>query len=61
MQAQAENDQRAPPIPQGGGAPQTLRIWLLGSFRMSVGSRSIGEEEWHLRKAGSLIKLLALA
>jgi predicted ATPase/DNA-binding SARP family transcriptional activator/DNA-binding CsgD family transcriptional regulator len=28
---------------------------------MSVGSRSIGEEEWHLRKAGSLIKLLALA
>jgi predicted ATPase/DNA-binding SARP family transcriptional activator len=61
MQAQAENDQRAPPIPQGGGAPQTLRIWLLGGFRMSVGSRSIGEEDWHLRKAGSLIKQLALA
>ncbi|HET6660387.1 MAG TPA: BTAD domain-containing putative transcriptional regulator, partial [Rubrobacter sp.] len=61
MQAQAENDQRAPPIPQGGGAPETLRIWLLGGFRMSVGSRSIGEEEWHLRKAGSLLKLLALA
>jgi len=26
-----------------------------------VGSRSIGEEEWRLRKAASLIKLLALA
>src|SRR5918995_5013164 len=61
MQAQAERDQRAPPTPQGGAAPQTLRIWLLGGFRVSVGSRSIGEEEWHLRKAGSLLKLLALA
>ncbi|HEY6712996.1 MAG TPA: tetratricopeptide repeat protein [Rubrobacter sp.] len=61
MQAQAEHDQRAPPTPQGGGAPQTLRIWLLGGFRVSVGSRSIGEEEWHLRKAGSLLKVLALS
>ena len=26
-----------------------------------MGSRSIGEEEWRLRKAASLIKLLALA
>jgi predicted ATPase/DNA-binding SARP family transcriptional activator/DNA-binding CsgD family transcriptional regulator len=61
MKAQAEHDQRAPPIPQGGGAPQTLRLWLLGGFRVSVGSRSIGEQEWHLRKAGSLLKLLALS
>jgi predicted ATPase/DNA-binding SARP family transcriptional activator/DNA-binding NarL/FixJ family response regulator len=61
MQAQAEHDQRAPPTPQGGGAPETLRIWLLGGFRVSVGSRSIGEEEWHLRKAQSLLKVLALA
>src|SRR5918995_4223105 len=61
MQAQAEHDQRAPPTPQGGGAPQTLRIWLLGGFRISVGSRSIAEEEWHLRKAGSLLKVLALS
>src|SRR5918994_3108325 len=60
MKAQAEHDQRAPPIPQGGAAPQTLRLWLLGGFRVSVGSRSIGEEEWHLRKATSLLKLLAL-
>jgi DNA-binding SARP family transcriptional activator/DNA-binding CsgD family transcriptional regulator len=61
MQAQAEHDRRAPPTPQGGGGPETLRLWLLGGFKVSVGSRSIGEEEWHLRKAGSLLKLLALA
>jgi predicted ATPase/DNA-binding SARP family transcriptional activator/DNA-binding CsgD family transcriptional regulator len=61
MQAQAEHDQRAPRTPQGGGAPETLRIWLLGNFRVSVGSRSIGEEEWHLRKSRSLLKVLALS
>ncbi len=52
---------RAPPTAQGGGAPETLRLWLLGGFKLSVGSRSIGEEEWHLRKAGSLLKVLALS
>src|SRR5215210_4461688 len=61
MQAQAEHDQRAPPTPQGGGAPETLRLWLLGGFKVSVGSRSIGEQEWHLRKAQSLLKVLALS
>jgi DNA-binding SARP family transcriptional activator len=61
MRAQAEHDQRDPPTPQGGGAPETLRIWLLGGFRVSVGSRSIGEEEWQLRKARSLLKVLALS
>src|SRR5215203_2646762 len=61
MQTQAEHDQRTPPTPQGGGAPETLRIWLLGGFKVSVGSRSIGEQEWHLRTAVSLLKLLALA
>ncbi len=38
-----------------------MRIWLLGGFRVLVGSRSIGEDEWRLKKAGSLLKLLALA
>src|SRR5919107_203044 len=61
MQAQAEHDQWAQPTPQGGRAPETLRIWLLGGFRVSVGSRSIGEQEWHLRKARSLLKVLALS
>ncbi len=44
-----------------GGEPEAVRIWLLGGFRVSVGSRSIREEEWRLKKAGSLLKLLALA
>ena len=61
MQARAERDRRSPPTLQGGGAPETLRIWLLGGLKVSVGSRSIREEEWHLRKAGSLLKVLALA
>ena len=43
------------------GEVEALRTWLLGGFRMSVGpSRSIGDEDWHLRKAGNLVKLLAL-
>ena len=42
-------------------APQRLAIQLLGDFRVSVGSRTIAEREWTLRKAKSLVKLLALA
>jgi predicted ATPase/DNA-binding SARP family transcriptional activator/DNA-binding CsgD family transcriptional regulator len=38
-----------------------MRIWLLGGFRVSVGPRSIAGEAWRLRKAASLLKLLALA
>jgi predicted ATPase/DNA-binding SARP family transcriptional activator/DNA-binding CsgD family transcriptional regulator len=39
-----------------------VRIWLLEGFRVSVGpSRSIGEDEWRLKKSASLVKLLALA
>ncbi len=38
-----------------------LRVSLLGRFEVSVGSRIIGEEAWRLRKAASLVKLLALA
>jgi DNA-binding SARP family transcriptional activator len=37
-----------------------MRIWLLGGFRAAVGSRAIGEGAWRLRKAASLLKLLAL-
>src|SRR5215212_4814665 len=40
--------------------PEAVRIWLLGQFRLCVGSRTIEEKEWRLRKAASLIKLLAL-
>lgn len=43
-----------------GGKPEAVRIWLLGGFRVSVGSRTVKGAKWRLRKAGSLIKLLAL-
>ena len=38
-----------------------MRVWLLGGFRVSVGTRTVEEGEWRLRKAASLVKLLALA
>ncbi|MBA3637406.1 MAG: hypothetical protein H0W57_13465 [Rubrobacteraceae bacterium] len=38
-----------------------MRIWLLGGFRVSVGARTIEKDAWRLRKAASLVKLLALA
>jgi DNA-binding SARP family transcriptional activator len=40
---------------------EAVRIRLLGGFGVSVGSRTIGEGEWPLRKAANLVKLLALA
>ncbi len=36
------------------------RAWLLGGVRVSVGPRTIGEEEWRLKQAGSPLKLLAV-
>jgi predicted ATPase/DNA-binding SARP family transcriptional activator/DNA-binding CsgD family transcriptional regulator len=44
-----------------GGEPEAVRVRLLGGFGVSIGSRNIGEEGWRLKKAGSLLKLLALA
>jgi predicted ATPase/DNA-binding SARP family transcriptional activator/DNA-binding CsgD family transcriptional regulator len=38
-----------------------MRIRLLGDFDVSVGSRTIGDDSWRLRKAAGLVKLLALA
>jgi predicted ATPase/DNA-binding SARP family transcriptional activator/DNA-binding CsgD family transcriptional regulator len=45
----------------GGGKYEVFRVWLLGNFRVSVGPLTIEEDRWQLRKAGSLVKLLALA
>jgi predicted ATPase/DNA-binding SARP family transcriptional activator/DNA-binding CsgD family transcriptional regulator len=45
----------------GSIEPEALRVWLLGGFRVSVGSRTIEPNRWRLRKSGSLLKLLALA
>jgi DNA-binding SARP family transcriptional activator len=42
-------------------APDVVRVWLLGGFRVSVGDRKGDASTWRLRKAASLIKLLALA
>jgi predicted ATPase/DNA-binding CsgD family transcriptional regulator len=52
----------APTQTKGGMSkkPEVVRIRLLGGFWVSVGGRSIGEDEWRLRKAANLIKLLAL-
>lgn len=41
--------------------PEFVRVRLLGGFRVSVGSRVIEERSWSLRKARSLVKVLALA
>ena len=55
----------APGEPQGdvpaGGKPEAVRIRLLGGFSVSVGDRTVWEDTWRLRKAASLVKLLALA
>ncbi|HEX2740255.1 MAG TPA: BTAD domain-containing putative transcriptional regulator [Rubrobacter sp.] len=40
---------------------EVVRLWLLGGFRMSVGSRAVASDRWRLTKAENLIKLLALA
>jgi two-component SAPR family response regulator len=54
--------QQRAPRETPSGELEAVRIWMLGGFRISVGSsRSIGEDEWRLKKAASLLKLLALA
>jgi DNA-binding SARP family transcriptional activator len=45
----------------GSGTPKTLRIRLLGGFEVSVGTARVPEDAFRLRKAKSLLKLLALA
>jgi predicted ATPase/DNA-binding SARP family transcriptional activator/DNA-binding NarL/FixJ family response regulator len=43
------------------GGPEAVRIGLFGGFRVWVGPRLVGEDGWRLRKARSLVKLLALS
>ena len=40
--------------------PVAMRVWLLGDFKVSVGPRTIEGDAWRLRKAVTLVKLLAL-
>src|SRR5215210_8070153 len=49
-----------PEVPMGE-TRKALRVWLLGGFRVGVGSRTITLDAWRLRKAAALVKLLALA
>jgi DNA-binding SARP family transcriptional activator len=46
---------------EGVARSEAVRVWLLGGFRVSVGSRTIEDNVWRLRKASALVKLLALA
>jgi DNA-binding SARP family transcriptional activator len=43
------------------GEVEALELRLLGGFSVRVGSRSVQEGDWRLRKSKSLMKLLALA
>ncbi len=47
--------------PPPGLTPETLRIHLLGGFRVHLGSRVIPDADWRRSKVRSLLKLLALA
>jgi DNA-binding SARP family transcriptional activator len=49
-----------PPEYRGVRRSKVVRIRLLGGFSVSVGSRTIAHNEWRLRKAATLVKLLAL-
>src|SRR5215203_4638071 len=44
-----------------GDRSGAVRVWLLGGFRVDVGSRTITQDAWRLRKAAALVKLLTLA
>jgi predicted ATPase/DNA-binding SARP family transcriptional activator/DNA-binding CsgD family transcriptional regulator len=46
---------------EGVGRFGAVRVWLLGGFRVSVGRRTIEQDQWRLRKATALVKLLALS
>ncbi|HYQ85506.1 MAG TPA: BTAD domain-containing putative transcriptional regulator, partial [Rubrobacter sp.] len=46
---------------EGGNNAGVVRVWLLGGFRVSIGSRTIGDDRWRRRKAAALVKLLALS
>src|SRR5262249_32128911 len=50
----------APTRWRGAGLQETVSIWLLGGFRVAVGSHILRESAWPVRKATSLLKLLAL-
>lgn len=44
-----------------GEASAELRLYLLGGFRLSVAGRAVEAASWRLRKAQTIVKVLALA
>ena len=44
----------------GAASSEAVRVRMLGGFRVSVGSRTVEENRWGLKKAAGLVKLLAL-
>jgi DNA-binding SARP family transcriptional activator len=51
-----------PSADRRGLGPEYVRVWMLGGFRVSVGpDKTIEQGAWRLRKAASLVKMLALA
>ena len=49
------------PESTAGEIPETVRIRMLGGFSVSVGPRTIRQDEWRSKKATTLVRLLALA
>ena len=41
--------------------PEAVRVRMLGGFSVSVGPRTIRQDEWRSKKAAGLVKVLALA
>src|SRR5687767_9342905 len=61
MRPHTEARDAAPVAKHPSSSVETVRVRLLGSFQVSVGERNIEGKEWRLRKAATLLKLLALA
>jgi predicted ATPase/DNA-binding SARP family transcriptional activator len=56
----------SPPTRSGHETPrsqgyETVRVWLLGDFKVSIGQRTVGGDAWRLKRAAALIKLVALS
>src|SRR5215212_2411694 len=62
MAANPRRMERNKPSPRTSsrGVSEAVRIRMLGGFSVSVGTRTIEEDEWRLKKAAGLVKLLAL-
>ena len=61
MRGRSQQQHRSPTASPTNRESGAIRIKLLGGFRVRVGSQVIEEDRWRLRKATSLVKLLALS